>query len=55
MARAHRENSVFAASQHNPRINRILDHRMLSFRRHYSKGVNIETGPGLLYYSIPGD
>ena len=53
--RADRNNGFYGVSQHNPRIFRLLDHRMLSSRNPYSRFINIETGPGLFGYSLVGD
>jgi hypothetical protein len=52
--RADRNNGFFGVSQGNPRISRLLDHRMISSRKHYSRLINIETGPGLFGYALIG-
>jgi hypothetical protein len=45
--RAYRNNAFFGATRHNPRLERIISHRILSTRNHFSKNAAKETGPGL--------
>lgn len=53
--RFQREGTVFAAMKGFDRVKRLVDHRSISTRNHYSKQAHIEAGPTFFTATVLGE